>query len=468
MVVASTSTSTTTTMNDENNIENDGTADDDNVDVSIGQNIYDVIVVGGGLSGCTVANGLHEMSSSLSSSSSSSSTEAQSVLGGRLSNAISSSTSRSSSLTGNHDKRPNQNEYEIDMGGTWIWPTYQPNIQTYILRKYQHMIQSFPQPGDPSSIRIVGGAISFIHALVSDLTPDDVTTRMILSTAVASCTRMYANNGDPIVHVTTKNTSSAPLTTSPTPDHAHYEYQSWYARHVVFAIPPKIMMKHIVFTPPLSFGKQNAVLSPQCHTWMAGVTKVALIYSRRFWTDVDMTQLQFINRSRCNIHGPAFQVYDSCTKNQSTCAFTCFCHIPSNRQSNLYTDDGALAHAVATQLQQVWHHLCNSYCAAESATYIDYCIQRWPMMEYISENQYPSDIHPHPDPIPDLATTEWDGLLHFAGTETDQNDPGVMEGAVSSATRVLQSLRTLMEHTLIAATHVGQYYMENGDKKSRG
>ena len=36
---------------------------------------------------------------------------------------------------------------------------------------------------------------------------------------------------------------------------------------------------------------------------------------------------------------------------------------------------------------------------------------------------------------------EWSGRLLFAGTETDESSPGVMEGAIGSALRSVEQLK---------------------------
>ena len=67
-------------------------------------------------------------------------------------------------------------------------------------------------------------------------------------------------------------------------------------------------------------------------------------------------------------------------------------------------------------------------------------MKRWPQEKYISEDANPAGITPHPEPDLELAKPEWNGMLLFAGTETDLVSPGVMEGAVNSAVRVTNEL----------------------------
>jgi hypothetical protein len=62
------------------------------------------------------------------------------------------------------------------------------------------------------------------------------------------------------------------------------------------------------------------------------------------------------------------------------------------------------------------------------------------MDPYISDDPNPPRVIQHPTPDLILSKVEWNGLLHFAGSETDQNSPGVMEGAVGAAMRVAREL----------------------------
>jgi monoamine oxidase len=50
--------------------------------------------------------------------------------------------------------------------------------------------------------------------------------------------------------------------------------ETFLARYVVFAVPPRLLHEHVTFDPPLSPLKQQELAAT--HTWMAGVTKVAL------------------------------------------------------------------------------------------------------------------------------------------------------------------------------------------------
>lgn len=329
--------------------------------------LLDVLIVGGGLSGLMVAHELQQHSSRLSWRL----LEARSVLGGRLANSG-----------------------ELDMGGAWIWLFQQAHMKRLTAKLG---IPVFSQPDDPMSTRIDGGAVLYIHRLGESL------DAVQLNAAVKSCT--LTTNEDPVVCVETTSN------------------EIFLARRVVFAVPPRLIAKHITFDPPLSAAKQLAMNAS--HTWMAGVTKVALLYESRFW-DTHSSNLGFSD-------SPAFQVYDSSTKDASVPALTFFTLANTD-------DDKTLADQCATQIQNVWSYYRKPF-ADQSLNYVDYHVKRWPKEIYISEDPNPSVIHPHPKPNLELSTNEWNGALLFAGSESDVSSPGVMEGAVSAALRVIKDLQ---------------------------
>lgn len=347
--------------------------------------IFDVVVIGGGLSGVLVSHGLQQSTREWRL------LEARSVLGGRLIN----------------DSGGNK----IDMGGAWVWPTHQPRIRK-LLRQLD--LSTFAQPDDPSSTRIDGGAVRMVERLAHDLPADQIQ----LNSPVTSCTLRHDTDHGAAGASSSFDTPVVELTTA--------DAETLWARRVVWAVPPRILHEHVTFDPPLSPLKRQELAA--AHTWMAGVTKIALRYPTRFWST---------SRSNMGLPshlGPAFQVYDSSTTDKSVSALTFFALADQDKE------DATLAKQVANQMQQVWKYLGEPAAADQVHSYTQHYVQRWPQQTYISEDARPTRIHPHPQPEAVLSEPEWDGLLHFCGSEMDRLSPGVMEGAVGAAQRVLQAL----------------------------
>jgi len=363
------------------------------------QKIIDVVIIGGGLSGVFVAHGLHKSSLGTSPSFQWNLFEARSVLGGRLTN--------------------DNMGHQIDLGGAWVWPDFQPNMKR-LLKTLK--IPTFPQPDDPSSFRIDGGAVEIVNTLARDLPNDRIrlgmpVTKLTLvdakDDASQTCTTAEGNTGEKLIRL---DTPEGPV----------------FAKRVVLAVPPKIASQHIRFDPPLSKAKEKAMA--ESHTWMAGVTKVSLVYDTKFWS----TNISNMGLPR-QLPGPAFQMYDASTKDGSINAITFFAHIPPESPSKV--DDEILGKEVATQLANVWSMFFGRNDLKDQVfKYTNAHVKHWPTETYISEDPNPRQIHPHPYPVPALSTTEWDNRLFFAGSEADHQSSGVMEGAVGSALRVVREL----------------------------
>lgn len=333
------------------------------------------VVIGGGLSGLVICHGLQQAAHTNWKM-----FEASSVLGGRLRN----------------DNELNQ----IDMGAAWLWPDHQPHMRRIV---QELALQNFPQPDDPSSTRIEGGTVQIIHKLSEHFDKE----RVHLNSPVKSCS-LETRDGEKLIRLETA------------------AKETYWSRKVIIAAPPRIVNDHISFSPPLSESKQSAMQSS--HTWMAGVTKVSLVYPTRFWK----------NYSNFGLGGfPAFQVYDASTNDGSTLALTFFT-VATN-----VPNDSLLAKQVAGQMSHRWTRFGCHDMAKQAYSYSSFHVQRWPKEPFVSEDAEPRSIHPHPMPNPALAKPEWDGALLFAGSESDLASPGVMEGAVGAAKRVLANLGIL-------------------------
>ena len=165
---------------------------------------------------------------------------------------------------------------------------------------------------------------------------------------------------------------------------------------------------------------------------MAGVTKISLEYSTKFWTN-DVSNMGLPSHL-----GPAFQVYDASTQDGRTSALTFFALTKTDEERQL--DDQALGEKVVKQIASVWKYFGHGDMANQAMYFSDVHVQRWPLEPYISEDPRPTTIQPHPHPIGALSRNEWNGMLLFAGSEADQRSSGVMEGAIGSAKRVLKDI----------------------------
>eukprot|EP00039_Didymoeca_costata_P003170 m.65712 g.65712 ORF g.65712 m.65712 type:complete len:379 (+) comp11754_c0_seq2:143-1279(+) len=336
--------------------------------------VLDVAIVGGGLSGLAVAHGLAQNTRKKLSFVV---LEASNILGGRLRNT---------------------KETEVDLGGAWIWPMYgQRNIADLVMGLG---LKTMGQVGDSSSVRIVGGAYKIITSLADQVGDEHIK----MDFAVTSCVRDESKG-----IITLKSEDGKTVR----------------ANKVVFAAPPRIVYERVTFKPELPESKLSAMKRSQ--TWMAGVTKVAIEYASCFWPKNGAVNTG-LGR------GPAFQMYDASSEGDRVPALTFF------TLAKGYDSNDDLIKACIRQLGGYWEQIGLHDLVSKLSKFTATTVQRWPNEKFISDDVNPQTINPHPSPVKALGETAWGSTLLFAGTETDQDSPGVMEGAVSAAKRVLRQL----------------------------
>ena len=379
-----------------------------------------VLIIGGGLSGLTIA---HELSRSLQQQQQQSNAtsskwhliESQNYLGGRIKN----------------DTTTNR----IDVGGAWIWPS-QRRIHALVRDLKLRTISQ--EDADDGRVRIQNGAASIIDGLAASLSRDCVT----LSVAVTHVERM----GDHLIKVTIHHSN----------DSIHPQQQVMYTKYLVWAAPPRMALSpRIQWNPPLSNAK--IIAQQNSNTWMASVTKLSFIYNSKYWdTDwiLEMKRGIYFHRN-----GEAFDLYDACIEESSNdddgnnvYAFTLFALVDWTEQK----DHEAIAQRVMSQLlsiasssRMISQSTRNPPATQWMTQYKSYAIHHWPHVSSISDDSTPTSVGQHPRPNPTLSQSEWDAkdnmkMVYFAGTESDLYSPGLMEGAIGSAYRVVEELRNCL------------------------
>lgn len=254
----------------------------------------------------------------------------------------------------------------LDLGPAWVWPRFQPLLRSLL---QSLALPTFPQPDDPSSTRIEGGSSALISGLASQI----ATTRI---------------RKDWVLDAVTRTSDGVTLTSA--------SNETVKCRHAILAIPPARLVD-IDFTPPLS--PDHARAAARSQTWMAGVTKVTLLFQQRLWPLDGTSNLAF----RRGPSRPAFQVYDAGNGKTSPAALTFFALAPPT-----VTSDEALGADCAAQLEEAWAMRgWNSECAAalRSAKY-KVVVQRWPSERFVADEANPTVVHPHPEPNVALARPE--------------------------------------------------------------
>lgn len=328
------------------------------------------------------------------------------------------------------------------MGGAWIWPS-QRKIQKLIRDLKLTTIRQCEE--DDGRVRIQGGATRIIEGMAARLNDQCIT----LSATVIECVKM--DNAVKVTFVT--GLSTIPDSTIPPQQHVVY------TERIVCTVPPRMSLPpHINWDPPLSSAKMMA--QKQTNTWMASVTKVVFMYYKKHWDDswlIDMKRRIYFSRD-----GPVFDLYDSCFEevdDGNVYAFTVFVLVDWSDQINtrdLHQRDERLASAIINQLMstapsqssscQTTHQSPSVQSETWMPQYASYFVHHWSQVESISDDPHPEFVGLHPRPNPTLSRPEWKSasgnyIVYFGGTESDLRSPGLMEGALGSAYRVIEELK---------------------------
>jgi monoamine oxidase len=230
--------------------------------------------------------------------------EARPTLGGRVLSLPVSVDRRSAAaagMTGALDR--------FDLGPTWFWPELQPHLNQLIdalaiTRFAQHeagdmMVErSAHEPAArahgyvsaPASVRLAGGMGALVEAVSNRLDPARVLTGHIVR---------GVRRGDAHAEIDVEDTTAGRIT--------------WRVDHVLLALPPRLVMQAIDFSPPLP-----AALSRQWRatpTWMAGHAKYVAVYDEPFWHDSGLS-----GEAR-SARGPLVEIHDASMPGGSAALF---------------------------------------------------------------------------------------------------------------------------------------------------
>ena len=353
-----------------------------------------IIIVGAGLAGLRAASMLvsHDVECCV--------LEARGRIGGRvLSSAV--------------EDRPELGKF--DLGPTWFWPEHEPVISKLVrelgLRTFlQHTegamllersqnehIQRhiLPEGAVQKSVRLIGGVGSLIDGVAATLPRGTVK----LNTRVT----------------TIRMDEEGTLTLEA--DLPDGNKQSIRARAVIFAIPPRIVARHIAFSPSLPADMTSMEDKP---TWMAGQAKAVAIYKRPFWRE-DGLSGQVTSWS-----GPLQEIHDASPDTGSGALFGFF-GIPAKIRQEL--GEERVLKLVVEQLTRLFGP------AAEKPISLLYKDWSCDFETAVENDSKPLTVFP--DYGPPRITSVWEKKVIFSGTETSSEHGGHLEGALRSAERAV-------------------------------
>lgn len=364
--------------------------------------MLDVAIIGGGLSGLSLAQRLYHQGRSFAVF------EARDRFGGRI---LSQTPPANTPAVGE--------DFRSDLGPSWIWPDQQPRIAAFLA---EYSLETYPQwlegrslyqadrqlPAQPfidhttyaSARRLVGGSFRLIETLLAQI-PSDL---LHLQHRLQSLTDLGEH-----VELRFDNPSTT-LTID--------------ARQVVLTLPPRLLMDSLIFDPPLDANLQHVM--SHTSTWMAGHAKAVIYYRQAFWRKAD-----YSGSVLASYQGAALgEIFDAGSANGGQAALSGFFALPASLREQ-YRDD--LEALIIEQLVRLF-----GKAAAQPEGVV---IKDWFTEPYTAA---PADEMPPPShPLyghPWLQLDHWNDKLYFAGTETSNEHGGYLEGALASAERVAKAL----------------------------
>lgn len=366
--------------------------------------MLETAIIGAGICGLALAQGLHRQGRSFALF------EARGRVGGRVLTAIS------------------RQGTPLDLGPTWFWPETQPRI-TRLVRDLG--LRSFPQHDtgevlsladhdkQPDSIqrpnlhggaqRVEGGMSAVTQALLQELPEASLHLGHVLE-SVTDC-------GD---HVLLRLRLGL-------------ERIEVEARHVVLALPPRLVEEKIAFDPPLDGQVREAMR--ETYTWMADQAKALVAFERPFWREQGHSGNAFVHHE----HVVLGEIFDACDGDGSQAAVGGFFSLPPEFRASLR---GGMSMLVSSQLVQVF---------GTEAEHGDQHVHDWAGDDYTcsSRDRTPPDHHPEYG-HPALRWPQWDEKLFFGGSETATYAGGYLEGALEAAARIQRNLSLSLKPQSVA------------------
>ncbi|MFD1413702.1 flavin monoamine oxidase family protein [Oceanobacillus jeddahense] len=197
-----------------------------------------------------------------------------------------------------------------------------------------------------------------------------------------------------------------------------------FASAVILALPPRIIANHIEFSPSLSSRLHNALLDKA--TWMAGQSKAVAIYDRPFWRESGLSG--FVS-SRV---GPLQEIHDASPEHGCGALFG-FIGIPAKIRKEL--GENEIKEMIIDQLSRLFGDDAQN---PETILYKDWSND----IETAVEDDW-EPLRNFPIYGPEKIIGQWQDKLFFAGTESDSQFGGHLEGALRSAEKAVDEIINL-------------------------
>lgn len=367
--------------------------------------MLDTVIIGGGLCGISLADSLHRAGQGFALF------EARERLGGRILTRIDAAG------------------MAVDLGPTWFWPEVQPRMRKLV---ESLAIAHFPQhddgavlnltdpnrEADKHEVKVHGGAHRVAGGMGS------------LVTALSQrLPQAHIHLGHVLVSVEDFG------------DHAALQFRHQdrmvlvEARHVVLALPPRLLAERVNFTPELDAALLQAMRST--HTWMADQAKAVMSYPQAFWRSEGNSGNAFVSHPQAVLS----EVFDASDADVTHAALAGFAAMPAEMRKTYRQGMPMLLESQFAQLFGI---------EAQKNGELHY--QDWSTEPYTCATL---DMTP-PTGQPaygdrQLREPQWGGKLLFGGAETATQAGGYLEGALESSARLERTLATSALLTSLSA-----------------
>ena len=299
-----------------------------------------------------------------------------------------------------------------DMGPAWFWEG-QPRIASLIQRfsltafeQYSKGALNFEDQNGTvqrgrgfssmeGSYRIKGGLDAMVQALLTALPKNSVTIGSTVTKVIQNSDEIEANaNG-----------------------------QTYTAKYVIFALPPRVVGATIQFEPKLPSNVLTSLANVP--TWMAGQAKAIAVYDSPFWRE------DGLSGDASSRFGPMVEMHDASPAMGGPFAIFGFIGVPPEGRKN----EDALRIALKQQLGRLF--------GPKATNPRELLVKDWAFDPFTStaDDLKPLYAHPTYRPLPPV----WDGKILFSGTEVAPQFGGYLEGALEAADNTAISLQAALK-----------------------
>jgi monoamine oxidase len=199
------------------------------------------------------------------------------------------------------------------------------------------------------------------------------------------------------------------------------------ARHVVLAVPPRVLEQQVRFEPEIDEVTREAMRSAE--TWMAARAKVVIAYDRAVWRQAGHSGNAFVTHEQAVVG----EIFDACDGDAARAALGGFLALSPELRASF---SAGLPLLMDSQMAQVF----GAALGDGEQHYQDWATEPYTCsaLDRISARTEQADVA-----NPMLRRTHWNGKLYLGGSETASRGAGYLEGALEAARRIDVSLNRI-------------------------